>query len=107
MPEEGTPEYDWLYGSTPRTPPGAGRSPPRRDEGRRGRLGVGDAAAAQADAARQLRRLRVEPLPAPGQGPAPKPVTLPAGKLRDALGIREVSYTKGQQSLALKDQKLT
>jgi hypothetical protein len=47
------------------------------------------------------------PLPAPGQGPAPKPVTLPAGKLRDALGVREVSYTKGQQSLALKDQKLT
>ena len=47
------------------------------------------------------------PLPAPGQGPSPKPVTLPAGKLRDALGIREVSYTKGQQSLALKDQKLT
>jgi 3',5'-cyclic AMP phosphodiesterase CpdA len=47
------------------------------------------------------------PLPAPGHGPAPKPVTLPAGKLRDALGIREVSYTKGQQALALKDQKLT
>jgi len=47
------------------------------------------------------------PLPAPGQGPAPKPVTLPAGKLRDALGVREVSYTKGQQALALKDQKLT
>jgi 3',5'-cyclic AMP phosphodiesterase CpdA len=47
------------------------------------------------------------PLPAPGQGPAPKPVTLPAGKLRAALGIREVSFTKGQQALALKDQKLT
>jgi 3',5'-cyclic AMP phosphodiesterase CpdA len=47
------------------------------------------------------------PLPAPGQGPAPKPMTLPAGKLHDALGIREVSYTKGQQPLALKDQKLT
>jgi 3',5'-cyclic AMP phosphodiesterase CpdA len=47
------------------------------------------------------------PLPAPGQGPAPKPMTLPAGKLRDALGVREVNYTKGQQALAVKDQKLT
>jgi 3',5'-cyclic AMP phosphodiesterase CpdA len=46
------------------------------------------------------------PLPPPGQGPAPKPMTLPAGKLRDALGIRQVSYTKGQQALALKDEKL-
>ena len=26
---------------------------------------------------------------------------------RDALGVREVSYTKGQHALALKDQKLT
>jgi 3',5'-cyclic AMP phosphodiesterase CpdA len=46
------------------------------------------------------------PLPKPGDGPAPKPVTLPAGKLKDALGIREVSYTKGQQTLALKEQTL-
>ena len=46
------------------------------------------------------------PLPHPGDGPAPKPVTLPAGKLHDALGIREVSYTKGQQALALKEQTL-
>ena len=46
------------------------------------------------------------PLPHPGDGAAPKPVTLPAGKLRDALGIREVSYTKGQASLALKETKL-
>ena len=45
------------------------------------------------------------PLPRPGDGPAPKPVTLPAGKLRDALGIREVSYTKGQTALALKEQQ--
>jgi 3',5'-cyclic AMP phosphodiesterase CpdA len=47
------------------------------------------------------------PLPHPGDGPAPKPVTLPAGELHDALGVREVTYTKGQQALALKEQKLT
>jgi hypothetical protein len=46
------------------------------------------------------------PLPHPGDGPAPKPLTLPAGKLHDALGIREVSYTTGQQALALKEQTL-
>jgi 3',5'-cyclic AMP phosphodiesterase CpdA len=46
------------------------------------------------------------PLPAPGDGPAPKPVTLPAGKLHDALGIREVSYTRGQSALALKEKVL-
>ncbi|SDW41689.1 Calcineurin-like phosphoesterase [Amycolatopsis xylanica] len=46
------------------------------------------------------------PLPRPGDGPAPKPVTLPAGKLRDALGIREVAYRQGNRSLAVKDVKL-
>jgi 3',5'-cyclic AMP phosphodiesterase CpdA len=46
------------------------------------------------------------PLPHPGDGPAPKPVTLPAGKLADALGIREVSYTRGDQTLALKERTL-
>jgi 3',5'-cyclic AMP phosphodiesterase CpdA len=46
------------------------------------------------------------PLPHPGDGPAPKPLTLPAGKLHNALGIREVTYTKGQQALALKEQTL-
>ncbi|OBJ27111.1 metallophosphoesterase family protein [Mycobacterium colombiense] len=46
------------------------------------------------------------PLPRPGDGPAPKPVTLPAGKLRDALGIRAVSYTKGEAALALKETAL-
>jgi 3',5'-cyclic AMP phosphodiesterase CpdA len=46
------------------------------------------------------------PLPHPGDGPAPKPLTLPAGKLHDALGIREVSYTTGQHALALKERTL-
>lgn len=47
------------------------------------------------------------PLPKPGDGPAPKPVTLPAGQLHDSLGIREVSYLRGTQPLALKEDKLT
>jgi 3',5'-cyclic AMP phosphodiesterase CpdA len=46
------------------------------------------------------------PLPHPGEGPAPKPVTLPAGRLHDALGIREVSYIRGQNALALKERTL-
>ena len=46
------------------------------------------------------------PLPHPGDGPAPKPLTLPAGQLHDALGIREVTYTKGQSALALKEETL-
>jgi 3',5'-cyclic AMP phosphodiesterase CpdA len=46
------------------------------------------------------------PLPHPGDGPAPKPVTLPAGKLHDALGIREVGYWPGQNALALKERTL-
>jgi 3',5'-cyclic AMP phosphodiesterase CpdA len=46
------------------------------------------------------------PLPHPGDGPAPKPLTLPAGQLHDALGIRQVSYTKGQTMLALKEETL-
>ena len=47
------------------------------------------------------------PLPQPGRAPAPTPVTLPAGKLRDALGIREVSYRAGTRALAIKDRTLT
>jgi 3',5'-cyclic AMP phosphodiesterase CpdA len=46
------------------------------------------------------------PLPHPGDGTAPKPLTLPAGQLADALGIREVTYVKGQRGLALKEDKL-
>jgi hypothetical protein len=46
------------------------------------------------------------PLPRPGDGPAPKPVTLPAGKLHDALGIRTVDYVPGNHDLALAEDKL-
>lgn len=46
------------------------------------------------------------PLPKPGERPAPMPVTLPAGRLKDALGIREVQYREGEDRLAIKDVKL-
>ncbi|WP_223279631.1 metallophosphoesterase family protein [Streptomyces sp. SDr-06] len=47
------------------------------------------------------------PLPHPGDGPAPAPVTLPAGKLRQALGIREVRYHRGDKAPAVLDRPLT
>ncbi|WP_369373082.1 metallophosphoesterase [Streptomyces sp. cg36] len=46
------------------------------------------------------------PLPRPGDGPAPAPVTLPAGQLRHALGIREVRYQRGDKALAVTDSSL-
>jgi hypothetical protein len=46
------------------------------------------------------------PLPKPGQGPAPTPVTVPAGQLHAALGVREVGYVGGGQGLAIKDRRL-
>ena len=46
------------------------------------------------------------PLPKPGQAIAPAPVTLPAGQLRGALGIREVTHVRGTGPLAIKDDKL-
>jgi predicted phosphodiesterase len=47
------------------------------------------------------------PLPHPGVGPGPIPVTLPAGQLGAALGIRDVSYQVGQHALVIKDRRLT
>jgi len=47
------------------------------------------------------------PLPKPGQGPGPVPQVLPAGRLKDALGIRTVDYRQGTGALAIKDEKLT
>jgi 3',5'-cyclic-AMP phosphodiesterase len=46
------------------------------------------------------------PLPKPGTAAAPTPVTLPAGKLSSALGIRDVTYVKGRQPLAIRDRSL-
>ncbi|WP_416211544.1 metallophosphoesterase family protein [Frankia sp. Cas3] len=46
------------------------------------------------------------PLPHPGDSPAPTPVTLPAGALGAALGIREVRHVQGQHNLAVADRAL-
>jgi hypothetical protein len=47
------------------------------------------------------------PLPQPGKAPAPTPQVLPAGRLKDALGIREVTYQQGSHLLAVRDERLT
>jgi Icc protein len=46
------------------------------------------------------------PLPAPGAATAPVPVTLPAGTLYGALGIRTVTYQQGTRNLAVVDEHL-
>ena len=46
------------------------------------------------------------PLPEPGQAAAPLPVTVPAGELSAALGVRTVAFQAGTASLALTDQRL-
>jgi 3',5'-cyclic AMP phosphodiesterase CpdA len=46
------------------------------------------------------------PLPRPGTATAPTPQTLPAGRLRQALGIRTVTYQAGTEALAITDQTL-
>jgi 3',5'-cyclic-AMP phosphodiesterase len=47
------------------------------------------------------------PLPAPGTAPAPAPVTLPAGKLHDVLGIREVRYRGAGRGFRLTDDHIS
>jgi 3',5'-cyclic AMP phosphodiesterase CpdA len=46
------------------------------------------------------------PLPHPGDSPAPTPVTLPPGKLKAALGIREVTFRPGSAGPAVIDEPL-
>jgi 3',5'-cyclic-AMP phosphodiesterase len=46
------------------------------------------------------------PQPAPGVGPAPGPLTVPADRLRNLLGITEVKYVPGNHALAVTDTSL-
>ena len=46
------------------------------------------------------------PQPEPGKAPKPGPMKVEAGKLRDYLGITDVSYLEGKSSLAVVDSTL-
>ncbi|HWG34426.1 MAG TPA: cupredoxin domain-containing protein, partial [Gemmatimonadaceae bacterium] len=47
------------------------------------------------------------PQPRPGTAPAPGPMTVPAGQLRDVLGVREVRYIPAHRHLAVVDDTLS
>ena len=46
------------------------------------------------------------PQPEPGKAPKPGPMKVEAGKLGSYLGITEVNYMEGKNSLAIVDEKL-
>jgi hypothetical protein len=46
------------------------------------------------------------PQPAPGSAPSAGPMTVPAERLRQVLGIREVSFVAKKRSLAVVDSPL-
>jgi hypothetical protein len=46
------------------------------------------------------------PQPAPGSAPSPGPMKVPAGELRDTLGVRTITYAPGKETLAVVDAKL-
>ena len=46
------------------------------------------------------------PQPAPGTAPAPGPKLVPAGELRQWLGVREVAYSVSPTALAVTDTTL-
>ncbi|MGH6965356.1 MAG: hypothetical protein ACREE0_12805, partial [Phenylobacterium sp.] len=46
------------------------------------------------------------PQPAPGQAPSPGPLKVPAGELRNVLGVRTLTVTRGSQPLAVVDASL-
>src|SRR5712692_9075125 len=47
------------------------------------------------------------PQPAPGTAPSPGPMTVPAEQLRNVLGIADVNFIRGRNSLAIIDSTLS
>jgi len=54
----------------------------------------------------QTARSTAFPQPAPGQAPSPGPLKVPAGQLRDVLGVRTLNVRPGAHPLALTDTAL-
>jgi Icc protein len=54
----------------------------------------------------QTARSTAFPQPGPGQGPAPGPLKVPAGRLREVLGIRSLTVAAGAHPLSLADAAL-
>ena len=54
----------------------------------------------------QTARSTAFPQPAPGQAPSPGPLKVPAGQLRDVLGVRTLTVAHGAHPLALADTAL-
>jgi len=50
---------------------------------------------------------RAFPQPAPGSAPSPGPMKVPAEQLRGVLGIRNVNFVAGKNSLAVVDSTLS
>jgi len=46
------------------------------------------------------------PQPAPGTAPSPGPMKVPADRLGQVLGVRDVKYVQGQSRLAIVDATL-
>lgn len=46
------------------------------------------------------------PQPQPGKAPSPGPLTVPAGQLRNLLGVTSVDYVPGKHTLAIVDSSL-
>jgi hypothetical protein len=47
------------------------------------------------------------PQPAPGTAPSPGPLTVPADKLHDMLGITSATFIRGRERIALIDSTLS
>jgi 3',5'-cyclic-AMP phosphodiesterase len=46
------------------------------------------------------------PQPRPGTAPSPGPIKVPVDKLRELLGLTNVNFVSGKQTLAVVDSKL-